>query len=118
MDEHEELERIQLECIEVCRYMGLLGAVSAPMRELEDPENLTWEEEVFVNRCALQLGQGLTFCGFITTMAERYLALIRKPEKAEEIGAEGLRQLHKFLTDYADILAEEYNWCKWRPTGL
>ena len=112
MDEHEELERIQLECVEVCRYMGLLGAVSMTMRELKDPDYLTQEEEVFINRCELQLGQGLTFCGFITTIAEQYLALLRKPEKAEEIAAEGLRRLHKFLKDYADLLAEEYNWCK------
>lgn len=112
MDEQHEREQIREKSMRMCEYLAKIGAVSLPQRELKDAEHLTREEEVYVNRCSLQLGQILTLNSFITAAAEGCLRLLRKPERAEEIGREGLETLHGFLEEYTGLLAEEYSWCQ------
>jgi len=98
VDENKERENIQVECLRLNKCLARVRASSMPT------------DEVTITRKALQLGQALIFCRFISAIAENYFSLISETEKAEEIGVEGIKQIHNFLKEYTDLWEEEYNW--------
>ena len=112
MDEQSERDSILKESMRLCEHLARVWSVSLPQRELKDPNNLTPEEEVYINRGVSQLGQIFTVHSFIITVANGYLRLLREPDRAREISREGLQNLHDFMEELTDLLSKEYNWCK------
>ena len=111
MDEHQEMDRIHDECLHLYKYLSRLRRPSMPAQLREDgaQDKLTREGKRYVNRIMLQLTQAMTFVMFITKTADGYLQLLQTPERAEEIGREGLQKIHTFLEEYANLMSEEYS---------
>lgn len=106
MDEQIERESIQRAGMRLCEYLARVRA--KPISE----EKTEAEKEAYINRSVSQLGQIFTLNGFIMAVTDRYIHLFQEPENARQISTEGLRELHQFMEEFTDLLAEEYNWIK------